>query len=96
LRAVGLTGGQIFKTLVIEGMLIGLVGGILGIIEGLPFAYIVVSGLKHMSNMALPFVFPLIWVKYALFASVSVSVVSCLYPAYKMRNFSVIKSLQYE
>jgi len=96
LRAVGLTGGQIFKTLIIEGLFIGLVGGSLGIIEGLPFAYIVVSGLKHMSNMALPFIFPLRWAKYALFASVSVSVLSGLYPAYKMKNFSVIKSLQYE
>jgi len=96
LRAVGLTGEQIFKTLIIEGLFIGLIGGILGIIEGLPFAYIVVSGLKHMSNMALPFVFPLLWIKYALFASVSVSILSGLYPAYRMRNFSVIKSLQYE
>jgi len=96
LRAVGLTGAQIFKALIIEGVFIGFIGGLLGIIEGIPFAYIVVSGLRHMSGIPLPFVFPWHWAKVALEASVLISVISGLYPAYKMRTLSVIESLQYE
>ncbi len=96
MRVVGMTNDQIFRTLLIEGGMIGLVSGILGVLMGLLLSVIAIQGLETVSGLKLSYPFSYLLIIISFVGAIVVATVSAIYPAKKTRQFSVIEAIQYE
>jgi putative ABC transport system permease protein len=96
MRVVGMTANQISRTLLIEGGVIGLVGGILGILMGLPLSVIAINGLEVVSGLQLSYPHSTLLIIISFTGAVCVAILAGIYPAKKTRQFSVIEAIQYE
>lgn len=103
LRAIGTTRWGITKLFLIEGVLIGIIGGILGVAVGCIVAEIInLSGGIQMApppGMTVGFTTEILIVPevlfFAFFLTVAVSVLSSIYPAYKASRLKIVDALQY-
>jgi putative ABC transport system permease protein len=90
LKSLGFTGFDILFLFMVESILLGVFGGILGSIVGIAGAYSVESFLK------LPVVFPLGLIAVGFFVAVVVGFVSGVYPARKAAKMKPVDSLRHE
>lgn len=90
LKSLGFTGFDILFLFMIESILLGVFGGILGSTVGIAGAYGVESFLK------LPVVFPLNLIAVGFFVAVVVGFVSGVYPARKAAKMKPVDSLRHE
>ncbi len=59
LRALGLTRQDFVKVLLLESLVLGFLATLLTLVIGLPLSYILVHGLREVSGLSVPFVFPM-------------------------------------
>ncbi len=90
LRSLGFTGFDILFLFMIESILLGVFGGVLGSTVGIAGAYSVETLLK------LPVVFPLGLIAVGFFVAVVVGFVSGVYPARKAAKMKPVDSLRHE
>jgi len=90
LKSLGFTGFDILFLFMIESILLGVFGGILGSTVGIAGAYGVETFLK------LPVVFPLGLIAVGFFVAVVVGFVSGVYPARKAAKMKPVDSLRHE
>jgi putative ABC transport system permease protein len=90
LKSLGFTGFDILFLFMVESILLGVFGGILGSTVGIAGAYSVESFLK------LPVVFPLGLIAVGFFVAVVVGFVSGVYPARKAAKMKPVDSLRHE
>ncbi len=90
LKSLGFTGFDILFLFMVEAILLGVFGGILGSALGITGAYGVESFLK------LPVVFPVSLIAAGFFVAVIVGFVSGVYPARKAAKMDPIDSLRHE
>lgn len=90
LKSLGFTGFDILFLFMIESILLGVFGGVLGGIVGIAGAYSVESFLS------LPVVFPLSLIAAGFIVAVAVGFVSGVYPARKAAKMKPVDSLRYE
>jgi putative ABC transport system permease protein len=90
LKSLGFTGFDILFLFMIESILLGVFGGIIGGIVGIAGAYSVESFLS------LPVVFPLSLIVAGFIVAVAVGFVSGVYPARKAAKMKPVDSLRYE
>jgi len=101
LRAMGTTQGEIMKLFVMEGIVLGLIGGVLGIIAGILTAYVInISGGIYippppgMSKGYTALILIVPWVILYSFALIMlVSALSSIYPAYKASRLKIVEAL---
>lgn len=103
LRAIGTARGGIMKLFITEGVLIGIIGGLFGIMVGVLTAYIIntMGGIyipppPGMSRgyISLILIVPEV-ILYAFALIVVVSTVSSIYPAYRASRLKVVEALQH-
>ena len=90
LKSLGFTGFDILFLFMVESILLGVFGGLLGSTVGIAGAYSVETLLK------LPVVFPFSLIAAGFFVAVSVGFVSGVYPARKAAKMKPIDSLRHE
>jgi putative ABC transport system permease protein len=71
-------------------------GGIIGIVIGFTFAFLISLGLSRALGMAWEFAFPISAVALGLGVAALVGIVFGLYPAQKASRKSPIEALRYE
>ena len=110
LRTMGASRGQIMIIFVLNGMFVGLIGTIMGIITGISFAFNIEAIRKFLEQITDTRIFEAaIYFLYTLPSRVdfqdvllvgSISCILCflatLYPAYKAANMSPVEALRYE
>ena len=90
LKSLGFTGFDILFLFMVESILLGVFGGILGSTVGIAGAYSVETLLK------LPVVFPFSLIAAGFFVAVMVGLVSGVYPARKAAKMKPVDSLRHE
>nr|WP_269746392.1 FtsX-like permease family protein [Methanosarcina lacustris] len=90
LKSLGFTGFDILFLFMIESILLGVFGGVLGGVVGIAGAYSV-ERLLH-----LPVVFPLSLIVAGFLVAVAVGFVSGVYPARKAAKMKPVDLLRYE
>src|SRR5665647_149252 len=90
LKSLGFTGFDILFLFMIESILLGVFGGVLGSTVGIAGAYSVETLLK------LPVVFPLGLIAVGFFVAVVVGFISGVYPARKAAKMKPVDSLRHE
>jgi putative ABC transport system permease protein len=96
LQALGVTSDQLYRIVLFEGLIIGLAGGVLAILFGLPLSWIIVESLRLLSALPLTFTPDLTWIGISFLASVFVATAAGLYPAWKTLHIPVTQSVKYE
>ncbi|MGA9187033.1 MAG: FtsX-like permease family protein, partial [Methanosarcina sp.] len=90
LKSLGFTGFDILFLFMVESILLGVFGGVLGSAVGIAGAYSVETILK------LPVVFPFSLIAAGFFVAVTVGFVSGVYPARKAAKMKPVDSLRHE
>jgi putative ABC transport system permease protein len=86
-RAVGASRMMIITQFLIEAMVLGIVGGIIGIFGGMAFNKLIIG-----TELILPWV----WMFYSIGICSSIGVIAGLYPAFRAAHVDVIDALRYE
>ena len=103
LRAIGETRSGIMRLFLSEGLVIGVLGGLVGIVAGVIAAKIInlsggiyISPPPGMSNGYMAMITPSpIYFVWAFTVSVVASVSASIYPAYKASRLDIVKALQH-
>ena len=90
MKAVGARRRDIIQLFLVESVMLGTAGAILGVLAGLGFGYLAVTVFGW--QMA----YPVNWILLAVGVGVGVGVVSGLYPAWRAANVDPIESLRRE
>jgi putative ABC transport system permease protein len=97
LRAVGMTRGQVAATVVSEGVLVALVGGFVGVAEGLVGGWIPVRLFElSITGYLTPVVVPWSQALAALVAAVAVGCAASLIPARRAARLDILEAIGYE
>jgi putative ABC transport system permease protein len=86
-RAVGANRMMIITQFLIEAVVLGITGGVIGILGGTAFNHLVIG-----TELILPWV----WIGYSILICMAIGVVAGLYPAIRAANIDVIEALRYE
>jgi putative ABC transport system permease protein len=95
-RVLGMTGGDVRRMIVLEGAFIGMLGGGLAALMGVPLGAAAVGALKTVSAFEVSFAVPLRFVVATIVGAVIVSLGASLYPAAKAAKRSSAESVHYE
>jgi len=90
MKAVGATNRDIVQLFLIEAVVLGIVGSLVGVALGLGVGAIAVAVLGW------PMVYPLDWIAIAVVVGIGVGVVAGLYPAWRAANVDPIVALSRE
>jgi len=86
-RAVGANRVMILTQFVIEAMVLGVFGGLIGIVGGTAFNKLFVGA---------ELILPWMWIFYSLAICSGIGVVAGLYPAFRAAHIDIIEALRYE
>jgi putative ABC transport system permease protein len=89
-KAIGATRGQITWQFLIEAATLSGIGGLLGLLVGISFAFLI------SKLLSFPFVLPIGWVFIALFMSAGVGLFFGIFPARKAAKLHPIEALRHE
>jgi len=96
LRAVGLTGGQVARMLLIEAGAFGLLGGLLGLAVGIPLATVSARALTALSHLDLSFELAPRALSAVLAGAILVALLAVLYPALRANRLRLSTVMRYE
>ena len=96
LRAIGATRRQVWKTIVVEAILLSAIGTAFGILAGLYLSYVMVQGIGASGIFRMEYSFPLAGVLSATAVGLIFGVIASLLPARQASNMEIIKALRYE
>ena len=96
LKAIGMTPAQVRRMLLVEAFSTGSLGGILGMLLGIPFLLLILSGLERISGLAIQFVVPWPWVFGSAVLCAGIGVVAGLLPAWRASRFQPVAILRTE
>jgi putative ABC transport system permease protein len=96
LRAVGLTGGQVARMLLVEAGAFGVLGGVLGLAVGIPLASVSAEALTALSHMDLAFELTPRALAGVLGGAVLVALLAVLYPALRANRLRLSSVMRYE
>jgi putative ABC transport system permease protein len=95
-RVLGMTSAQVRRLVLLEGGFIGLLGGVLAALLGVPLGYAAVGALKAVSAFEVDFTLPLRYVLFTIAGSVVIAILSALYPARQAGRADAAESVHYE
>jgi putative ABC transport system permease protein len=95
-RVLGMTARQVQRLVVLEGAFIGLLGGALAALLGVPLGYAAIGALKAVSAFEVDFHLPPTYVALTILGSVVVAVAASLYPASRAARTDSAESVHYE
>ena len=95
-RVLGMTAPQVRRLVLLEGGFIGLLGGALAALLGVPLGYAAVGALRTVSAFEVDFTLPPRYVLYTVVGSVLIAVTASLYPASQAARADAAESVHYE
>lgn len=95
-RVLGMRSAQIRRLFVLEGTLIGALGGTLAVALGVPLGLAVIGALAVISAFDVTFVLPPMYAVYTIVAAMVISLASAIYPAIAASSVSSAESIHYE
>ncbi len=95
-RVLGMTTPQVRRLVLLEGGFIGLLGGALASLLGVPLGYAAVGALRTVSAFEVDFRLPPQYVLGTIVGSVLISGVASLYPASQAARADAAESVHYE
>jgi putative ABC transport system permease protein len=95
-RVLGMTTPQVRRLVLMEGGFIGLLGGTLAALLGVPLGYAAVGALRAVSAFEVDFELPPRYVLFTIAGSVVISSVAALYPARRAARAEAAESVHYE
>lgn len=95
-RVLGMKADQIRTLYLMEGGFIGVLGGTMAAVLGVPLGFAAIGALKIISAFDVHFVLPPTYVLWTIVGAVAVSLASALYPAAKASGLSSAESVHYE
>lgn len=101
MKALGATSGDIYRLFLVEAIVIGLSGGILGVGVGIGAGEAVNAGInvlaQRLGGQSVDiFSTPVAFIAIIIFIVFLVSLVTGLYPAYRAAKINVLEALRYE
>jgi putative ABC transport system permease protein len=95
-RVLGMEVAQIRTMFVMEGAFIGLLGGILAVVLGIPLGFGAIGALEVISAFAVRFELPPVYALFTVLGALVISTLSALYPAARASRLSAAESVHYE
>lgn len=95
-RVLGMTSDQVRRLVLLEGGFIGLLGGVLAAVLGVPLGYAAVGALRAVSAFAVDFDLPPHYVVLTILGSMVIAGVAALYPAGQAGRADAAESVHYE
>jgi len=96
LRAVGLTGRQVASMLLMESGVMGLLGGLFGLLLGVPLAIFTAQALTSVSHLELAFAVSPRAMGAVLGGAILISVLAVLLPALRANQLKLSEVMRYE
>ena len=96
LRAVGATRGQVWRTIVLEALLLSALGTAFGILAGLYLSYVIVEGVSATGIFKMTYSLPFTGVLAATAVGLLFGVLAALVPARQASQMEIVKALRYE
>jgi putative ABC transport system permease protein len=96
LRVLGMQMRQIQTMFVLEGAFVGVVGGVLAVLLGVPLGILAIGALGLVSAFTVRFELPPMYAAVAIVGSVLISLAASLYPAVRASRSSAAESIHYE
>lgn len=96
LKALGMTGDQLAGTVLIEAVVIGLIGGLLGCALGAAFAWVSVDALTRLTSLALTVEIRPSWIVTAVLGSILLSASAAFFPIARANRFRAAEAVRYE
>jgi putative ABC transport system permease protein len=93
LRAVGITRSQMRRMVRYESVITAAIGGVLGLIVGISFGWLMIKGLE---SEGLVFSLPVVQIVIFFLLSIVAGVISAVLPARRAARMDVLQALQYE
>jgi putative ABC transport system permease protein len=95
-RVLGMTVSQVRHLVILEGAFIGLLGGGLAALMGVPLGYAAIGALKSVSAFEVSFRLPMHYVVLTVIGAALVSLGASLYPAARAARTDSAESVHYE
>jgi putative ABC transport system permease protein len=95
-RVLGMTAPQVRRLVMLEGGFIGLLGGGLAVLLGVPLGYAAIGALRVVSAFEVDFQLPFSYVVYTLAGAVVISLAASLHPAARAVSADAAESIHYE
>lgn len=95
-RVLGMSTPQVRRLVLMEGGFIGLLGGTLATLLGVPLGYAAVGALKAVSAFEVDFTLPLQYVALTILGSMTIACAAALYPAAQAARADAAESVHYE
>jgi putative ABC transport system permease protein len=96
LKAVGFTPGQVRVLFGLEALTTGALGGIFGVLLGVPLLWLVIRGLRALSGLDLPFALPWSWMALAALLGALLGLAAGLLPAWRASRLEPAPQLRGE
>jgi putative ABC transport system permease protein len=94
LKALGTSRGQLAGLVLLEALVVGFVGGVIGVALGWGLTPLVVEALRRLVGLDLPHVGPGNWIWLGLLGSVVVALVSALYPVWRTTRVDAVRAVR--
>jgi putative ABC transport system permease protein len=95
-RVLGMSAGQVRRLVLLEGAFVGLVGGALAALLGVPLGYAAIGALQAVSAFAVDFHLPPVYVVATVLGAFAVAVLASLHPASRAARTDAAQSIHYE
>ena len=97
IRSVGAVRSQVSRIVVVESVIIGITGGLLGVISGTITGWMSVEGFANgEAGMSIRYVIDYSALARAIVLAVGFSALAGLYPAWRAAKTNVVEALAYE
>ncbi|MDA1264815.1 MAG: ABC transporter permease [Planctomycetota bacterium] len=94
LKALGTSRGQLAGMVLLEALVVGLVGGLLGTAIGFGLTQVVVDSLRSLVGLDLPHVGPRLWALWGFLGCVIVALLSALYPMWRTTRVDGVRAVR--
>ena len=95
-RAIGMGGGQLGRTVLLEAAAIGLVGGVGGVVLGMITAFFMTQAMEAEFSWRIPYQLPVVLMVMSVLGSVVLSALAGFLPSRMAIRTPIIESLRYE
>lgn len=95
-RVLGMQRRQIGVLYLTEGVLIGLLGGVMAVVLGVPLGFTAIGALEVVSAFEVHFVLPWQYGLFTVLGAMAISLVSAVYPAFVSTRMSSAEGVHYE
>jgi len=94
LRSLGMFVGQVSRMVLAESLAMGVIGGLFGLLVGLPLSWMMVTGMSQGTGWDMDYVFPGGSFLSGAVIALVVSQVAALYPAWRAARMGILETIR--